>query len=174
MKRAVDGDNITLGQHFLKAFNTSAADLLLLFRAQGLVVKVQQLLAVERLQAAKNTLTNTANGNGTDDLALKVVLVLGHSGDIPVSLFNLFVGRNEVADEGKDGHDDVFGNRDDVAAGDLSNGDTTVGLVGGVQVNVVRTDTSSDGNLKLLGFGKTLGSQVAGVEAGGASVNTSG
>lgn len=165
VERAVDGHNIALSQHLLEILNTAAANLLLHLRLEGLVVEVQELLAVERLKAAEHTLTNATDGNGTNDLALKVELVLGHGGDVPVSAFDLLVGRHEVADEGEDGHDNVLSDGDDVAAGDFGNGDTAIGLVGGVQVNVVRANTGGDSNLQLLCLGQTLSSQVAGVEA---------
>lgn len=165
MERAVDGDNITLSQHLLEIFNATAANLLLFLRGKRLVVEVQKLLAVERLETAEHTFTNAANSNGTDDLVLEIKLVLGHSCDVPLPALDLLVCGNEVADEGEDGHDDMLGDRDDVAAGNFGNGDTAIGLVGGIQVNVIRSDTSSDGNLQLLCFGETLGCQVTGVEA---------
>jgi hypothetical protein len=59
----------------------------------------------------------------------------------------------------------VLGDGDDVGAGNLGDGYTTVGLVGGIQVDVVRADTSGDGELELLGLGQALGSEVTGVEA---------
>jgi hypothetical protein len=61
----------------------------------------------------------------------------------------------------------VLSNGDDVGASDLSNGDTTVGLVGSVEVNVVRADTSGDSKLELLGASKTLSGQVTRVEGSG-------
>lgn len=164
VKRAVDGDNITLGQQLLQALNSAAANLSLLLGAQGLVVIVEELLAVEGLEAAKDTLTNTANSDGTNNLALEIVLLLGSSSDIPLATLNLLVGGDEVSDEEEDGHDDVLSDGDDVGAGDLSNGDTAIGLVGGVKVDVVRADTSSDGNLELLGLGQALSGEVTGVE----------
>ena len=54
---------------------------------------------------------------------------------------------------------------DDVAAGNFGNGDTTVGLVGSVQVDVVRANTSSDSDLEVLGLVQTLSAEVTGVEA---------
>lgn len=163
---AVDGDNITLGQHLLEVLNTAAADLLLNLGAEGLVVVVEELLAVEGLQAAEHTLANTADSDGTDNLALQVILVLGDSGDIPVTVADLVMGRDEVADQSEDGHDNVLSNRDDVATGDLSDSDAAIGLVGGVEINVVGANTGSDGKLQVLGFSKTLSGEVAGVEAG--------
>ena len=75
------------------------------------------------------------------------------------------MGRDEVADQVEDGHDNVLGDGDDVAAGNFGNGDTTVGLVGSVQVDVVRANTSSDSDLEVLGLGQTLSAEVTGVEA---------
>lgn len=165
MQRAVDGDNIALSQHLLEVLDAAAANLSLLLGRQGLVVVVEQLLAVEGLETAQDTLANTANGNGTDNLALKVELVLGSSGNVPLATLNLLVGGNEVADQEQNSHDDVLSNGDNVGASDLGDGDTAVGSVGSVQVNVVGTNTSGDGNLEVLGLGQTLGSQVTRVEA---------
>lgn len=162
----VDGDNVTLGEHLLEVLDTSATNLLLLLLGKWLVVEVQKLLAVEWLQAAEDTLTNSANGDGTDNLALEVVLVLGDLSNVPVAAGDLLVGWDEVADEGQDGHDDVLGDGNDVGAGDLSNGDTAIGLVGSVEVDVVGTDTSGDCDLEVLGLCETLGGQVTWVETG--------
>ena len=165
VERAVDGDDITLSEHLLEGVDAAAANLLLLLRRKGLVVEVEELLAVEGLEAAKDTLTNAADSYGTDNLALKIELLLGSMGNVPVTGLNLLVGRDEVADKDEDGHENVLSNGDDVGASDLSNGDTTVGLVGSVEVNVVRADTSGNSELELLGLGEALSSQVAGVEA---------
>jgi len=164
---AVDGDNIALSQHLLQAVNTSAANLLLLLGAEWLVVEVEELLAVEWLESSENTLTNTTNGNGTDDLALKIVLTLGDGGNVPVTSLDLLVGGDEVADEDEDGHDDVLSNRDDVGASNLSDGETAVGLVGSIEIDVVRSNTSSNAKLEVLGLSKTLSSEVTWVEWGG-------
>jgi len=76
----------------------------------------------------------------------------------------------------------VLGNRDDVGARDLGNGD--LALVGGVEVNVARTvsdkreatdgsvyslgtDTGSDTELEVLGLGHDLLGEVGGVEGSG-------
>ena len=165
MQRAVDGDNVALTQHLLKVLNSSAANLLLLLGAERLVVEVQQLLAVEGLQSAEHTLTNTAHCNSSNNLVLEIELVLGHSRNVPVSGFDLVASWNEVADEGQDSHNDMLGNGDDIAASDFGDSDTTIGLVGGIQVNVVRANTSSDGNLQFLGLGETFGGQVTRMEA---------
>lgn len=165
VQRAVDGDNVALGEHLLEGVDAAAANLGLDLGLEALVVKVQQLLASERLEAAQDTLTDAADGDGADNLALEVVLLLGDGGDVPLAAGDLLVGGHEVAEEDEDGHDDVLGDGDDVGAGDLGDGDAAVGLVGGDQVDVVGADTSGDGDLEVLGLGQTLSGQVTGVEA---------
>lgn len=167
VERAVDGDNVTLSEELLEGVDTAAANLLLLLGRQGLVVVVEKLLAVEGLKTAEDALANAADGDGTDNLALEVVLLLGSSGDIPLTTLNLLVGGNEVSDENQDGHENVLSDGDDVGASNLGDGDTTVGLVGGVEVDMVRADTSSNSELELLGLGQALSGQVTGVEGSG-------
>lgn len=70
-----------------------------------------------------------------------------------------------VADEDEDGHNDVLSDGDDVGTSDLCDGDTAVGLVGSVEVDVVRSNTGSDGDLEVLGLCKTLSGQITRVEA---------
>lgn len=164
---AVDGDNVALSKHVLKVLDTAAANFLLDLRGQRLVVVVEELLAVEGLETAENTLTDTANGDCTDGLALKVELVLGDGSNVPLTIADLLVSRDEVADQCEDGHDNVLSDRDNVAASNFSDGDTTVGLVGGVEVDMVRANTSSDGNFEVLSLGQTLSGQVTGVEGSG-------
>ena len=164
MERAVDGDNVTLCEHLLEVLDTTAANLLLLLGAERLVVEVEKLLAVEGLQAAKDTLADTANGDGSNNLALEVELVLGGLGDVPVTTGDLLASGTEVADESEDGHDDVLGDGDDVGAGDFGDGDTAVGLVRSIEVDVVGSDTSSNGELQVLSLGQTLGGKVTWVE----------
>jgi len=167
VERAVDGDDIALGQHLFEVLDTSAANLLLNLWLQWLVIEVKELLALKGLESAEHTLTNTADSDSTDDLVLKIVLTLGDGGNVPVTSLDLLVSWDEVSDEDEDGHDDVLSNRHDIGASDLSDGDTTIGLVGSVEIDVVRSNTSSDGELELLGFGETLGRQVARVEGCG-------
>jgi hypothetical protein len=50
----------------------------------------------------------------------------------------------------------VFGDGDDVGARDFSDSDTAIGLVGGIEVDVVGTDTCGDGDLEFLCFGETF------------------
>lgn len=165
VERAVDGDDVALGEHVLELVDPAAANLLLDLGLEWLVVKVEELLAVEGLETTEDALTDAADGHGTDDLALEIELVLGGTGDIPLTGLDLLVGGHEVADEDEDGHDDVLGDGHDVGAGDLGHGDTAVGLVGRIEIDVVRSDTSGDGNLELLGLGETLGGEVTWVES---------
>lgn len=144
MEGAVDCDNIALCQHLFEVFNTTAANLLLYFGFEWLVVVVEQFLAVEWLQSAEDTLANSADGNGSDDLSFKIVFILSHSGHVPLARRDLLVCGDKVTDESEDGHDDVFSDRDDVAAGHFRDGDTVVGHVGGIQVDMIRSYTSCD------------------------------
>lgn len=157
MQRAIDGNDITLREHLLEIVNATAANLLLNLGRERLVVVVEQLLAVEGLQTTEHTLTDAADGNGADDFALEVELVLGRSRDVPVTTADLVVRGHKVAHQDEDGHDYVLGDGHDVGARDLGDGDAAVGLVGGVQVDVVRTNTGRDCQLQLLGLGQTLG-----------------
>jgi hypothetical protein len=59
----------------------------------------------------------------------------------------------------------MLGDGDNVGASDLGDGNTAVGLVGCVQIDMVRANAGGDGELQVLGLGQALGSQVAGVEA---------
>jgi len=144
---------------------TSGSDLFLDFWLEWLVVEVQEFLAVEWLQSAQDTFTNSTNCDGANNLALQIVLVLCDRGHVPVTFLDLFVGRDEVSDEGENGHDDVLSDGDDVGSGDLSNGDTAIGLVGCVEIDVVGTDAGCNGDLQLLGLGQSLCRQVTWVEA---------
>ena len=129
VKRAVDGNNIRLRQQLLKGINTTAANLLLDLRRQGLVIVVEKFFAVKGLETTEHTLTDTADSNGTDDLVLEIVLVLGYSSDVPVTASHLLVGWDKVADKHQDGHDDVLGDGDDIGASHFGDGDTTIGSV---------------------------------------------
>lgn len=130
-----------------------------------MVIEVQQLLAVEWLESSQHTLANPANSDRTYNLALKIIFVLSNSGYIPVSTRDLLMGWDEVANEGEDSHEDMLCHRHDVGASHFGDGDTTVGLVCSIEVNVVRSNAGGDGKLELLSFGESLGGQVAWMEA---------
>lgn len=162
VKRSVDSDNVTLLDKVLDRLGTAGAELSLGGIIELVVVRVEKLLRAEGLQAAKDTLANAANTNGTDDLALNVVRVLSNLGNIPLARDVLVVRGNKVAHKVKDGHDNVLSDRLDVRASDLV--DTDLTLIGLVEVDVVATDTSSNTVLQVLGLVDTLGGDVAGVE----------
>jgi hypothetical protein len=63
----------------------------------------------------------------------------------------------------------VFGDRDDIGASDFCDGDTSICLVGCVEIDVIGSDTSSDGKLQVLGFRETFGSEVTWVESASVS-----
>jgi len=164
MQRAVNSNDITLGDHFLQVLNTSAANLLLDLGLQGLVVKIQQLLAIKWLQSSQYTLTNSSYCNSSYNLALEIEFVLCGGSDVPFTGLDLFMCGDEVTDEDEDGHDDVLGDGNDIGACYFGDGDTAIGLVCCVQVDVVGANSSSDGNLELLGLGQTLSGEVTRVE----------
>ena len=59
----------------------------------------------------------------------------------------------------------MFRDRNDIRSSDLRNRNTSVGCVGGVEINVIGSDTGSNGELKLLGLGETVGGEISWVEA---------
>ena len=163
---AVDGNNITLAEHVLEILDSPAADFLLHLLGERLVIEVEEFLAVEGLQAAKNSLTNATYGHGADHFVLEIVLVLSHFGHVPITTGDLFVRGDKVADEHENGHEHVLGDGNDVGARNFGDGDAAIGLVGGVQIDMVGTDTGGDGDFEVLGFGQTFGGQIAGMEPG--------
>lgn len=165
VKWAVDCDDITLSEHLLEAVDSPASNLLLLLWAEWLVVEVQQLLAVECSEASQDTLANAADCDGTDNLVLKIIFVLGDVGDVPVAALDLLVCWNEVTNEDKDGHDDVLSDGNNVGSGDLSDGDTAVCSVGGIKVDVVGPNTSCDCDLQLLRLGQALLGEISWMES---------
>ena len=165
MQRAIDSNNITLAQHLLQTLHAPAPNLLLNLWLEWLIIVVQQLLAIKRLQPAQHSLTNASDRHSAYNLALEVILILRSRGDVPVALDDLLVGGHEIADQHEDGHEDVFSDRDDVRACHFGDRDAAVGGVGGVEVDVIGTDTGGDSQLELLRFGEALGGEVARVEA---------
>jgi hypothetical protein len=162
---AVDGDNVTLRQHFLEVLNSAATNLFLNLWLQRLIIEIEEFFAIKRLQTSQNALANAADSYGTDNLVFEIILILGHGGNVPVSSLDLFVCRNKVSDEQEDSHDNVFGDGYDVGTSNLGDGDTAIGLVCSVQIDMIGSNTSGHGNLELLCFGKTFGSEVTGVES---------
>lgn len=59
----------------------------------------------------------------------------------------------------------MLGDRDDIRARNFGDGDTAIGLVGRVKIDVVGSDTGSNCQLKVRGLLQALGGQVAWVKA---------
>lgn len=145
VQRAVDGHDVAACEQLIHGIDALAPNLLLLVLAERLVVKVEELLAVEASETTQDTLSNTADAHCSDNLALQIILLLSSGGDIPLTTLYLFMSRNKVANQDEDGHDDVLSDGYDIAAGDFGDGDTAVRLVGGIEVDMVRTDAGCDG-----------------------------
>lgn len=165
MQRAVDGNNVATLKQLVQSGDALASNLLFLLLTKGLVVKVQELLAIKGFETTQDALTNSTYRDGADDLVLEIVFLLGDGCDIPFATLNLFVSRNKVAYQDQDCHDDVLGNGHDIAASYFGHGDTTICLVGSVEVNVIRTDTGGDGKLEFLCLGQTLCGQITGMKS---------
>lgn len=58
----------------------------------------------------------------------------------------------------------MFGDRNHIGASDLGDGDAAVGLVGRVEIDMVRSNTCSDCKLELLGLFQALSGKVTGME----------
>ena len=73
----------------------------------NLIIKVQEFLAIKPFQAPKDALTDSSNSDSSDDLILKIVLLLGNGSNVPFTGNNLLVGGDKIADKGEDSHNDV-------------------------------------------------------------------
>ena len=58
----------------------------------------------------------------------------------------------------------MFSDGDDVRACDFCDGDSAIGFIAGVKIDVVGTDARCDGEFEVLGFGKAVCCKVAGME----------
>lgn len=119
VERRIDGDYITARHKVLEVLDTLATNLLLGSIIKLVVVIVQQLLAVEGLEALQDTTANAANTKRTDHLVLDIVRVHGNLSDIPCAIHVLVVRRHKVADKDQDCHDSVLSDRSHIRAGHL-------------------------------------------------------
>ena len=101
----------------------------------------------ERRQAPQHRLADPAGSHQTDVHTLQVVGALHAVGDVPAAVGRVAVGRHEIADESQYLHDRVLGDADAVAEGDF--GDSDVMCDGGVEIDVIRTDSGGDRQLQL-------------------------
>lgn len=74
---------------------------------------------------------------------------------------------DKVANQSEYGHDDVFSHGDDIRSGDFGYSNPSVGLVSSVEVDMIRADSSSDGDLEFLSLGQSFGGEVSRVEGSG-------
>ena len=132
---------------------------------ERIVVVVQKLLGVKRLQTLQHTVPNAARAERANDLAFEVKRVARNVGHLPLAALDHLVRGQEVADEQEDVHDDVLRDGDDVRASHLE--DLNVALDGGVEVDVVGTDARGDTDLEVLRLGDELAGEVARVEGRG-------
>ena len=98
MQRAIDGDHIALAQHLLQTLHPPTPDFLLLLGAQGLVIEVQELFAVERLESPQHTLANPPDSYRPHDFALEVIFILCRGSNVPLAGLDLLMRRHEIAD----------------------------------------------------------------------------
>jgi len=117
------------------------------------------------LESLQDSVADSSAANGADHFALEVESVSGDLGNIPVVGNDLLVRGDLVTDQGQDGHDDMFGNADDVGSGHFCDGDLV--LVGRVQIDVVTSDSGSDTELEVWSLFDQVRREVARVERGG-------
>lgn len=132
---------------------------------EGVVVVVQQLLGVERLETLQDTVADAARAERADDFAFEVERVARDVRHPPLATLDHLMRGHEVAHEEEDVHDDVLRDGDDVGACNLQ--DLDVPLDGGIEVDVVGPNTGGDTDLEVLGLGDELASEVARVEGRG-------
>jgi hypothetical protein len=164
VQRAIDGHDITQREHLLQRLNSSATNLLFDVGRHGLVVVVEHFHGVEGLASLEDTLADSAATNGTDDLTLEIVGVLGDSSNIPAARDDLLVGGDKVSDQNEHSHDNMLSDGLDIRTSDFQNSD--ISSVGSIEINVVRAHTGSDADLELLGLVDSLLVDVARVEGG--------
>ena len=85
VQRAVDGDDVALRDELLEVLDAARTDLLLGLLGEASVVVVEELLAVEGLEALEDAEADASSTDGANDLALKVVRVAGDVRDLPVT-----------------------------------------------------------------------------------------
>jgi hypothetical protein len=91
----------------------SQAELLLDVCRQPVAIGVVQL-DVEGLEAAQHGKADAAGSDGSDLHALEVIRALDAVGNVPSAAHDPAVGRDVVAHERQDHHDDVLGDTDRV------------------------------------------------------------
>lgn len=111
----IDCEHVKLTEELLEVLDATSADLLRGLGGKLGVVVIEELLAVERLEALQHAEADATGTERTNDLALEIVRGLGDSRNFPSAGDDLLVRRDKVADQDEDGHDDVLGDGDNVA-----------------------------------------------------------
>ena len=133
------------------------AELALGLAVEPVLVRVVQV-DVEGLEAPEHAEPDAAGAERAHRHPLQVVGALHAVGDVPAALRHPLVGRDVVAHQGEDHHDDVLGDADAVGVGDLGDGDAV--LHRRLQVDVVGADAGGDRQLQVRGAGDPLGGEV--------------
>ena len=156
---------------------------------EGSIIIVQKFFAIEWNKALKNTIANSASANSSHYFAFQIESVSSNLRNLPITAFNHLnkkvrciaaltttsanlVGRNEIPDEDKNGHDNMFCDGNNVRARHLNtrinqcsmtaadftyfqNLDTMIHS--SIQIDVVRPYTCSDAEFELGGLVRIRG-----------------
>ena len=88
VQRAVDSDNVTLRDKFLEVGDFACSHCLGSCLWKRCIVIVKKLLAIKWDKTFKDTVTDAACADGTNDLAFKIKGIPGDFRYLPVSTFN--------------------------------------------------------------------------------------
>jgi len=162
VERRIDRDHITLLDKLFDRVHALGTKLLLGGRIELVVVVVEQLSTIERLQALKNATADPADTHSANDLVLQVVRILRNLRNIPTTRRVLPMRGDEVAHEIENRHHRMLGHGCDVRSSDLVHAD--LALVRLREVNVVAAHSSSHRILEILGLVNALCREITGVE----------
>ena len=115
-------------------------------------------LDVERLEALEDSGADTAGADRAHVHAFEVVGARDAVGDVPAAIDDPLVGRDVVADEREDRHNDVLAHADAVGVGHLCDGHAL--LYRCLQVDVVGADTGGYRQLQVRRLADPLGGQI--------------
>ena len=157
VKGCVDRDDIADPHHVFHTRMPGKIELLFHRFRQAVTVEVMEV-HVEWFQPTQHGKTNTSRRDRADVHTFHVIRTRHTIGDVPAPLYHPLVGRDVVAHEAKNHHDDVFGDADRVAISDFY--DSYSALTRRLQVDMVRTDAGSDCKLEVLRLGYALSGEI--------------
>eukprot|EP00050_Salpingoeca_kvevrii_P005681 m.285082 g.285082 ORF g.285082 m.285082 type:complete len:437 (+) comp11291_c0_seq1:127-1437(+) len=143
---AVDGHDVADLDKALGVLVPGEVEFLLDLGREAVAVGVVKL-DIKGVEAAQDRKANATGSNSANVHTLDIIGALDAVGDVPAALADNLVRWDVVADKTEDHHDDVLGDGDAVAEGDLHDGD--VALHGGIEVDVVRANACSDAHLEV-------------------------